>query len=192
MAADSIFFPRDRAECRRTLGLPAEGILIGYAGSLHSSRDMQILLALMNRCVSLLPDARFILSGRRLQHLALPANAVHLGYLRDEEVPLLINAMNLMLSLNHLSAFGEHSYPVKIYEAAACNVPFVATSTPATQWMTEGLTASLYQPGDLDGLTSVVLHQLSARDPGSVTASSWRTIARNLERLLRRPSPRTT
>ncbi len=40
----NIFFPMEKAHCRSSLKLPLDGILIGTAGSLDSSRGIKILL----------------------------------------------------------------------------------------------------------------------------------------------------
>jgi len=173
MAADDLFFQRDRNQCRQELGLPSDIPLIGYMGSLDPSRDIRLLIEFMQDFAERVPTARFILSGRRLQTLKLPANAIHLGYLADEQVPLLVNAMDVVLSLNLPSQFGEHSYPAKIYEAAACNVPFVATSTLATRWMTTDRSASLCPAGDLDALITNVLASLHLKSPDASLASTW-------------------
>jgi glycosyltransferase involved in cell wall biosynthesis len=190
MAADGIFFPRDRSECRRALGLPQDGPLIGYTGSLHASRDTHLLLAVMNDFALRMPAARFVLSGRRLQALELPSNATHLGYLPDDQVPLLLNAMDVMLSLNLPTLFGEHSYPVKIYEAAACEIPFVATSTRATRWMTRASNAILCTAGNIDEVTRAVQAALSRKAAHDFRPARWSTIAADFERALRQASGR--
>ncbi len=189
MAADPIFCPREREESRRALGLPESGVLVGYCGSLHPSRDTELLIALMHRFATLRPEIRFVISGRRLQQIELPKNALHLGYISDDAVPLMINAMNLVLSLNRSSAFGEHSYPVKLYEASACGVPFVATSTRATRWMTQGQAhAALYAAGDIDDLTRSVLQSLQSPRTALSVAPTWRDIADLFGLLLRSAS----
>ena len=188
MAADDIFFPRDRSECRHALGLPEGGPLIGYAGSLHASRDTKLLLTVMNDFALRIPTARFVLSGRRLQGLALPPNARHLGYLPDDHVPLLLNAMDVMLALNRPTLFGEHSYPAKIYEAAACEIPFVATSTRATRWMTRASNAILCTASNTDELTRAVQAALSRKVAHNFRPARWTAVAADFERALRHAS----
>lgn len=181
MAADPVFHPRDRRECRERLGLPQDIPLIGYAGSLHRSRDTALLLATMRQISRQLPSARFVLSGRRLQKLELPSNALHLGYLADDQVPLLICASNVVLSINQPSAFGEHSYPVKIYEAAACGVPFIATRTAATTWITAGSGARLCEPGNVASVNESISCVLGAGITRHFACERWPSIARNME-----------
>ena len=108
------------------------------------------------------PDCLFVISGRRLKKMKLPGNSVHLGYLDDEEMPTLVNSMDVVISVNRLSSFGEHSYPVKLYEAASCGVPFVATNTKASRWMTAGDTDCLYNAGDVDDLDRTLRRMLDS------------------------------
>jgi glycosyltransferase involved in cell wall biosynthesis len=187
MAADSIFFPRDRTACRLALGLPARGTLIGYAGSLHASRDTKLLQELMRDFESRMPEARFVLCGRQLQALRLPANAMHLGYLPDDQVPLLPNAMDAMLSMNRASKFGDHSYPIKVYESVACGVGCVAARTPATQWMASGVVMGLYTPGNLAELRQSLLDVLNSRSLPHMQSQNWAdagaTLAKSLAEL---------
>ena len=44
MSADTCFVPMNKIDCRRKLGLPVGRTLIGHTGSLHASRDTDILL----------------------------------------------------------------------------------------------------------------------------------------------------
>lgn len=180
MAADEIFYPRNRAECRHALGLPADGLLIGYAGSLHASRDTDLLLALIHDWSTRMPSVRFLLSGRRLQSVKLPANAIHLGYLPDEHVPVFLNAMDVMLSLNHPSQFGQHSYPAKIYEASACGVPCIAASTRATRWISARCDLALYEPGKLDHLRECLSDVIAKRSYARPDTANWADHARVL------------
>ena len=67
-------------------------------------------------------------------------------------MPILVNSMDIVISVNRPSSFGEHSYTVKIYEAASCGVPIVATSLAASHWMTRGNSSCLFSVGDVDDL----------------------------------------
>ncbi len=50
MAADPIgFMPMNQTECRLQMGLPVDGRLIGYCGSLHKSRGVEVLFEAFER-----------------------------------------------------------------------------------------------------------------------------------------------
>ena len=50
-------------------------------------------------------------------------------------MPLLLNALDVLLVINRTSAFGNFSYPVKLYEAMRCLRPVVASRTHSTSWV---------------------------------------------------------
>ena len=135
MAADDCFRPRDRAACRHAVGLPAEGRLLGYMGAADRRRNMGLLLKLWPRLKAWAPDLRLVLSGRRKRHVQLPEDGIWLGYRPPEQVPLILNSLNLVFVLNRRSTYGDYSYPSKLYEAMACRVPAVAANVPGTAWI---------------------------------------------------------
>ena len=65
----------------------------------------------------------------------LPEGCLHLGYVSDSQVPLVINALDAMVVLRRPCENGDHSYPVKLYEAARCGVPVVATNVRGSRWI---------------------------------------------------------
>lgn len=138
MAVDPIGFqPLDRNECRRILGLPEDVRIIGYLGSLHPNRGPAVLFSAYRQLVDRLgqTSVQLWLSGRRFPRVRVPADVHWLGYLSQAQMPLLHNALDLLVVVNRDSKFGRYSYPIKLYEAMACGVPVVATDTPATRWI---------------------------------------------------------
>jgi len=118
MAADPDGFePMDRELCRRRLGLPFCIPLVAYCGSIYRNRGVQLLFDAFDDLRRKDADVRLILSGRKDRGVRLPAYAKWLGYLPDEDVPYLLNAMNVLVVINPLSSLGRYSYPAKLYEA---------------------------------------------------------------------------
>lgn len=193
MSADPIFHPRNQLQCREALGLPANKCLIGYLGSIHPSRSTNLLLDAMRHFDKSSPDVTFIMSGRRLQSLNFPKNTRHLGYLPDEQVPVLLNSLDLVLVPISPSSFGNHSYPVKLYEAAACHIPFVAMATSATQWITRDTAIKLCPPDNLPEFIHAIEQAISAsKASASIHLSnlaSWEHSAISLDSALKRIIP---
>lgn len=132
MAVDPIGYkPLPRRQCRQQLGLPIDGQLFGYCGSITAARGIKQLFAAAQQ----LPQMTLVLSGRIGPGITLPAGSIHLGYLPDAQLPLLYNALNVLTVINRDSKFGNSSHPIKLYEAIACQIPVVATDTPATRWI---------------------------------------------------------
>ena len=136
MAADPVGFrPMDQEECRRSMGLPVSGKLIGYCGSLHRSRGLEVLFDVFAKLNRIDPEVRLVLSGRKWKNVHAPESAVSLGYIEDDKMPLLLNCMDTLAIINRDSAFGRYSHPVKLYEAMTCQVPVVVAATAATEWI---------------------------------------------------------
>lgn len=149
MAADDCFQPLERRACRRAVGLPERGRLVGYMGAADRRRGMELLRALWPRLAALAPDLRLVMSGRRGRGIRLPEDALWLGYRPPEQMPRIVNSMDLVLVLNRPSRFGDYSYPSKLYEAMACRVPAVAAAVPGTAWMLREHPRLLARPGSV-------------------------------------------
>ncbi|QPK63421.1 glycosyltransferase family 4 protein [Methylomonas sp. LL1] len=139
MAADPIFQPINDESLRRRFDLPDGVPLIGYCGALYKNRGVSTLFQAMEYLLNDVPDAKLVLSGRKEQGLKIPKKIEHaviqLGYLPDEKMPLLLNALDILLVVNRDSAFGNYSYPVKLYEAMQCRKPVIASNVAGTRWV---------------------------------------------------------
>ena len=166
MAPDPVgFVPGDRAAARARLGLPADAALIGFAGGIHPSRDMHTLFDAMTRLRAQRPDARLVLTGRRFAGVQVPADALWLGYLPDADMPALYQALDVVAVMNTPGAFGDYSYPIKLYEAMACGRPVVASRTASTAWVLRDFPDRLVAPGDAAALAGALA---AALDLGAV------------------------
>jgi glycosyltransferase involved in cell wall biosynthesis len=174
MAADPIGFePRDKQVCRQSLQLPVEGPLVGYCGSMHRSRGVDVLFDAIPLVLAERPDVRFIHSGRTWSDVPLPQTITSLGFIDDDKVPVLLNSMDVLVVTNRASSFGHYSYPVKLYEAMSCKVPVVATRTRATEWILDGHRDCLVQPANPRELSVAILHALKAPDADYGLVPTW-------------------
>ena len=185
MAPDpNIFTPREREACRRDIGLPLDKKLVGYCGSLHRNRGVDNLFNAWNILHSNISDARMVISGRRQRGVRIPSGARHLGYLSDERVPDLLNAVDVLVIPNRLSSFGEYSCPVKLYEAMQCRIPVVATRTPTTEWILNGRSDFLANPEDPLDLAAKISGALRLGHFDYGPINTWDESARNFEKAL--------
>ena len=153
MSADPVgYMPMDPTDCRRQMNLPDDMKYVGYCGSMHRNRGVQVLFDAVEMLQARRPDTRLLVSGRSWKNVAIPASACHLGYIPDEQMPVLLNCMDLLTVLNRATSFGNFSYPVKLYEAMSCHVPVVATQTPATRWILRDHPDCLVPPADPEAL----------------------------------------
>lgn len=182
MSADPCFHPLPKHACREKLGLPPNKILLGYSGAIHPNRGIQLLFNIFAQLKKYL-DIELVVSGRLAKGVNLPSEVRWLGYRPHEEVPLIVNSLDLMLSINKPSAFGNYSYPAKLYEALACGVPVVATNLPATAWVLRMHPAWLAEAEDVDDFVIKIREVLSS--PSQRPHSrGWETSAMQLDHII--------
>jgi glycosyltransferase involved in cell wall biosynthesis len=185
MAADPTGFePRDRMACRRLLQLPTDRPLVGYCGSMHRSRGVDVLFDAIPLVLKGRPEVRFIHSGRTWSDVPLPKTITSLGFIDDDKVPVVLNSMDVLVVTNRVSSFGSHSYPVKLYEAMNCKVPVIATRTLATEWILGSHPECLVEPADAEGLSAAILRALSQPSADYQNVTSWDASCNIFERAL--------
>ena len=185
MAADPIGFePADKMESRRALELPVDAPLVGYCGSLHRSRGAEVFFDAIPLVLAERPDVRFVHSGRTWSDVPIPKTINSLGYIDDQDVPVLLNAMDTLVVVNRASSFGHYSHPVKLYEAMSCAVPVVATRTRATEWILEGHRDKLVEPGNPQALCAAILQSLAKPNSDYQSVPTWNSSCSLMEQAL--------
>lgn len=174
MAADPAGFrPLDRKECRKKLNLPQDKKLIGYCGSIYQNRGIQTLFRAYERVHHQNPDTLLVLSGRQQKKIHLPQNSRYLGYLSDNLIPLLLNSMDVLLIPNQLTKFGNFSYPAKLYEAMACQIPVVAAATAPAKWILNNSKKFLAFPANADDMAEKIVKALQLDRVFYENTNSW-------------------
>lgn len=180
---EGFFSPMDRATARRELGLPQDGIFIGTAGAISSSRGIETLFRAFETLTLRRRDVHLVLSGPCDKGLKLPQSPkVHyLGILPTQTVPTFLSALDISVICNRDSAFGRYCFPQKFYESVACGVPVVAAATGAMLELLKDMPEILFEPDNADSLTHVLRGQIA--NPLSVTlkAPSWMDLGKQLE-----------
>lgn len=188
MAADPPFQPLPRTECRHALGLP-DAPLIGYSGSWSRSRGTDLLLDSFSLVRAARPESKLVLSGRAPAGVVAAENVLSLGYLPDDSLPLLINALNVACVVTADTRFGRYSYPAKLCEAMACGVPVAATDTAPVRWMLGGDERALIPVGDADGFARRLIDLLDTGTASYRRPDSWRDSAIRLDAALKCATP---
>jgi teichuronic acid biosynthesis glycosyltransferase TuaC len=178
-ANTELFGPKDRLESRKRLNLPLDKKLIGTAGALFRNRDIEVLFRAADLLALQDPDMELVVAGQRERNLAWPEKMkVHdLGQLSHNEVPYLINALDVAIVSNRDSDFGRYCFPQKLTEILACKVPVVAADVGVAKAWLSNYPECLYPPGDADRLSQQVLNQMRGDSKISVEQKDWKALA---------------
>jgi glycosyltransferase involved in cell wall biosynthesis len=183
MSADPAFIPGDRDEARRLLDLPTNAPLFGYSGVWSRGRNTDLILRAFDIVRAKRPDSRLVLTGRPPAYARSRDGVICLGYLTDERMPSLFNALNVACVFVGDSAFGRYSYPAKLCEAIACNVAVAASGPKPVRWMLNEDPRFIARVGDAVDHARIMLANIDAT-PHYPILQDWRAAARELDRLL--------
>lgn len=188
MAADPAFQPLHDTDLRDRLELPQGVPLLGYCGTFYRSRGIEVLFRALELLLVWAPEVKLVVSGRIEQGLEIPESIRHavmlLGYLPDEQIPELINTLDVLLVINRASAFGNYSYPVKLYEAMQCCKPVIATDVGGTGWILKDHPECLVGEEDPEELARRLLDALSWKTKEYASSRDWSYSANVLHDLL--------
>lgn len=178
MAADPTFIPCERNNARTRMELPLEAPLIGYFGSWASNRSTDILLEAFRIVREQKPAARFVLSGHPPAHALSEPGVLALGYIDDELLPIALSTLDVACVITANTSFGRYSYPAKLCEAMACNVPVVATATEPVRWMLHDDARFLVSIGDPHKIAERILDLLGRGSIVYPVQQTWADSAR--------------
>jgi glycosyltransferase involved in cell wall biosynthesis len=184
MVADPQFRTLDREASRAALGLPMASRLIGQIGAFDQIRGADVLLRAVEQVRREQPDVALVLSGRGSSQRHAPPAIHGVGYVADEQLPALVNSLDVACISLADNAFCRSSYPAKLCEAMACRVPVVATELETTRWMLGGDVRALAQVGSTESMAAKILARLPEGRCDYGAGQTWRDMGASLEALL--------
>ncbi|MEY4710672.1 MAG: hypothetical protein RIS88_122 [Pseudomonadota bacterium] len=164
-----IFYPRNREQARRTLGLPLDVQLIGTAGAISSDREIGLLFEAFLNLAESNPDLHLVWAGRDDGTPALydHPRIISLGALPHDRVPHLFSALDVAVVCNRDTPFGRHCFPQKLSEIIATEIPFVSARLGDAARLLKNHPHCLYEPGNLEDLIYKTKRQLT--NPHAIT-----------------------
>jgi glycosyltransferase involved in cell wall biosynthesis len=179
----AVFRERDKAECRRALGLPEHARLMGTAGGLHPDKGVVTLYEAFVRLAAEDPSLHLVLAGPADKRLPPPKGrrVRYLGCLPHEQVAMLFSALDVGVIYLRDTPFGRFCFPQKAYEMAGCRLPIVAAEVGDMRHLLANHPKSLYRPDDAGDLAQCVREQLRAPQAPAVQIDDWTTIVSELE-----------
>lgn len=183
----AMFHPRDKQECRRTLGLPPDAKLVGTAGGLLRERGIGTLYEAWPRIAERFPGAQLILAGPTDPDLPPPArpDVRHLGMLPHAQTAALFAALDVGVIYLRDTPFGRYCYPQKLQEMVACGLPIVAAAVGVMPNLLSTTPAMLYREDDADDCARAIVAQLTELAGCAVVVENWEATIARLERSLR-------
>ncbi len=182
MSADDDFTQKDKIKCREHFNLPQGKVIVGYCGKLESRKGGSDLYEIA-KILSEDEEFLIVVSGNNQGSESLNSNLQFLGYLEDAEMPYLVNALDIMLILNHDNAFGRYSYPIKIYEAMRCNTIPLSSDLPGTRWILNNHLGLLVEPGDANQFAAKI-RELKYQKKEFLDQETWRNSVKKFEKVL--------
>ncbi len=176
-----LFVACKKSYARTKLGLklPNDAKLIGTAGALDNSRDINTLFRAFEILLIDKPELYLLLAGPLGKGTSLPKlkNVFYLGCLAHSRVPLVIGALDVAVVCNTRSKFGDYCYPQKLCEIVRMGVPVVVARTLSTEHCLTGYENNLYESGDVTTAITALDFQLEKKICPQIAVKDWSEIA---------------
>lgn len=184
----NVFQPLPKAEARSELGLPANAVLVGTAGGLHTEKGIGTLYDAYEELRARGMDVRLVLAGPTDNKRPPPKGAyVHyLGQLPHARTALLFNALDVGVIYLRDTPFGRFCFPQKAYEMLACGLPIVSARIGAMASLLQEVPGALYAADDAKALATCIETQLRERCLPQTAIRDWRELVDDLDALLQR------
>lgn len=116
----SLFYKRDKNECRKMLGLPTEKFIVGFVGGFIERKGDKRLLQAINKI-----DGVYAAFAGRGDNPPVGEKVLFCDALKHEQIPILLNAVDVFC----LPTLNEGSCNALV-EAASCGVPIISSDLP--------------------------------------------------------------
>jgi glycosyltransferase involved in cell wall biosynthesis len=178
-----LFKPLDRDLCRKKLNLPLKGHLIGTAGAIFRNRGISTLLHAFQALKPKYPGLQLVLAGPRDIEIPQLPGIADFGILPLDQVPILLNALDVAIICNRENDFGRYCFPQKAREMMACQVPVVAARVGSMGELFRDRPSWLYDPGSAPSLAEAIERRLNQPDTRYGEVPDWSDLALELEKI---------
>lgn len=195
-----LFQPMPKEEAKHTLGLNLGKRYLLSIGMLENRKGTDVLLKALPPVFTQYPDMELLLIGacvrkeydKLLHEITLQSGITgrvqFLGQIENEKLPLYYNASDLFI----LPSIKAEGVPKVLMEAAACNLPFIATSIGGIpQFVKEVGAGILIEPDSSEKISQVINEYLSHPQlypelREKIRKHDWDTILRSTEEVFKK------
>ena len=182
------FLSKDRITARKTLGLPQDGLFIGFSGKFSSDHDGRKGIDIFGKVIEMVPPelqstVRFAITGpgwADIPHrLAVRADRMHyLSFIDRDKMPDFYNALDIYL----VTARVEGG-PMPVVEAMSCGIPVISTPVGMVpDFIRNDLNGMIIDHDDVPGMIAAIQRlSADARLRKQIGEQARKTIVDNLQ-----------
>lgn len=182
----SLFKPIPRDYARSILSLAKDEKVIGFFGSIERNVGIGTLIEAISILKTSYPNILLLIAGKN--NLQLELNKPYIDYrgiLPQQEIPLFINACDVVVIPYLPNKQKQESNACKIAEYMACGVPVVATGVSNHAEIFADAPQGICKPGDAGDMASAIRIQLESPQvadfPQNIT---WENLGGRLSKAL--------
>ena len=159
-----LFKPIPKNLARSKLGIRHEDIIIGYFGYIGQSHGTEVLSKAVSRLKRFYPHLQLLLAGKKATDISLKEPHIdYRGTISQDEVPLFINASDVVVIPYLPSPQIDVSSPCKLPEYLACGVPVASTRVTDMPYFLSKTPEALCNPGNINDMVRALKWQLDNR-----------------------------
>jgi glycosyltransferase involved in cell wall biosynthesis len=157
----SRFKPLHRNTVRSKLSIKKDKKVIGFFGSITRNRGVGTLIEAISILKTSYPNIVLLIAGKDNFQLKLNKPFIdYRGMLPQEEIPVLINACDVVVIPYLSERHEEMTNACKISEYLACEVPVVATRVASHAEIFSDAAQGICEPGNVEDMASAIRNQL--------------------------------
>ncbi len=183
------FKPRDKAQCRKRLGLPQKIPIIVYTGHISEERGADRLIEAFRAVQEKFSEAMLLLSGKVDKNISINHEGIIYKELPNrKDIVLAINSADVAAVPQPENETSRYAFPYKLMEYMACNVPVVATAVGNVKEILKEHPESLCQPENQAEMAQKIIGAIERKAKANysriVANYTWQKLARKLNSAL--------